>query len=69
MDVWLLKKLDLFVCGLSASVGERIVVVLDENGCLLERLDFRGNVIGVEGMLVFVSVLCKMKMFKLLNLV
>ena len=67
-DARSLKKLDLSACGLSASAGERIAAVLDENGCPLERLDLRGNAIGAEGTLALASALRKTKTLKSLNL-
>jgi len=67
-DARSLKKLDLSACGLSASAGERIAAVLDENGCPLERLDLRGNALGAEGTLALASALRKTKTLKSLNL-
>jgi len=67
-DARALRKLDLSSCGLGSRAGEELAAVLDENGCPLERLDLRGNLLGAEGAIALSSALSTSKSLKALNM-
>ena len=67
-DARALRKLDLSSCGLGSRAGEELAAVLDENGCPLERLDLRGNLLGAEGAIALSSALATSKSLKALNM-